>query len=114
MSRALNRRRSRGPVWMFSIASAQAHLLPDVGHGRLGHRADALSAGGDDLVDPGWIGHQLRVSLTRSSVVGHDPVGEDLLHVDTAGPGGALAVPQVLVVGAEETLELADVADLRA
>ena len=41
-----------------------------------------------------------------------DPIGQDALHVDAAGPGRPLALPELLEVGAEEAVELADVADL--
>src|SRR4029077_1660548 len=112
MSSVLSSRRSRGPGWLVSMASAQAHLLPDFGHGRLGDRADALGPGGEDLVDGGRVGHQLEVALAGTLVARDDPVGQHLLHVDAAGPGGALALPQRLVVVAEGPLELAHVADL--
>src|SRR4029079_14246292 len=113
MSRMLRRRRSRGPGWAVSMASAQAHLLPDFGHGRLGDRADPLGSGGEDVVDLGRVGHQRHETLAGLGVTGDDPLGQHLLHVDTAGPRGALALPQRLVVVAERALELADVADLR-
>src|SRR6476660_8608695 len=112
MSSALSRRRSRGPGWTVSMASAQAHLLPDLGHRRLGDRPDAFRTGGQDLVQARGFGHQLGIALAGLSVAGDDPPGEDLLHVDASGPRRSLAVPQVLVVDAEVGLELADVADL--
>src|SRR6478672_277882 len=112
MSSALSRRRSRGPGWTVSMASAQAHLLPDLGHGRLGDRPDAFRAGGQDLVQARRSGHQLGIALAGPSVTGDDPSGEDLLHVNAAGPCRSLAVPQLLVILAEVGLELADVADL--
>ena len=43
-----------------------------------------------------------------------DSLGEQLLGVDAAGPGGALAVLDLQVVVAEVAVQLADVADLRA
>src|SRR6185503_20335874 len=106
MSRTLRSRRSRGPGWTFSMASAQAHLLPDLGHGRLGERTDPLRTGRHDLLDTPRVGHQLTVVLPRSGVASHDPVGQHALHVDAAGPRRSLAVPQLLVVLAEERLEL--------
>src|SRR5690349_18680968 len=108
----LRSRRSRGPGWAVSMASAQAHLLPDLVHGRLGLRLEAFRARREDLVDSVRLGHQLAVALARLSVPRDDPVGEHALVVDAAGPRGALAVPELLVVVAEEPLELADVADL--
>src|SRR4249920_1103634 len=112
MSSALSRRRSRGPGWTVSMASAQAHLLPDLGHRRLRDRPDALRTGGQDLVQARRLGHQLGIALAGISVAGDDPPGEDLLHVDATGPRRPFALPQVLVVVAEVGLELADVADL--
>src|SRR6266496_20718 len=38
--------------------------------------------------------------------------GERLLRIDAAGPGGPLAVPDLIVVVPEEPVQLADVADL--
>src|SRR5262245_46381726 len=108
----LRRRRSRGPGWVVSMASAQAHLLPDLLQGRLGNRLEAFGARLEDLVDSVRIGHQLAVALAWLSVARHDPVGEHALVVDAAGAGRPLAVPQHFVVVAEEALELADVADL--
>ena len=43
-----------------------------------------------------------------------DPLGQQLLRVDAAGPGRPLAVLDLEVVAAEEAVELADVADLGA
>ncbi|MGA7311496.1 MAG: hypothetical protein WBX05_21375, partial [Pseudolabrys sp.] len=50
----------------------------------------------------------------RLLVTPDDPLGQQLLGVDAAGPRRPLAVPDVLVVVAEEAVELADVADLGA
>src|SRR6476646_7172519 len=86
MSRMLRRRRSRGPGCAVSMASAQAHLLPDFGHGRRGDRADPLRPGGEDVVDLRRIGHQCEETLARIGVAGDDPLGEHLLHIDAAGP----------------------------
>ena len=96
------------------MASAQAHLLADLGHRGLGDRPEPLGAVLEDPVDPGRVGHQLEVALAGLGVVRDDPLGEQLLRVDAAGPRGPLAVPDLLVVVAEEAVELADVADLRA
>src|SRR4029077_16522705 len=112
MSRMLRRRRSRGPGCAVSMASAQAHLPPNFGHGRLGDRADPLGSGGEDLVDLRRVGHQREETLAGVGVAGDDPLGEHLLHADPAGLGGALALPQPLVVAAEGALQLADVATL--
>src|SRR6478752_4776446 len=90
MSSALSSRRSRGPGWLVSMASAQAHLLPDFGHGRLGDRADALGPVGEDPVDRRRIGHQLEIALARTLVARDDPVRQHSLHVDAARSGGAL------------------------
>src|SRR3954452_552392 len=97
-SRMLRRRRSRGPGCAVSMASAQAHLLPDFGHGGLGDRADPLRSCGEDVVDPLRLGHQLEESLAGAGIAGDDPLGEHLLHVDATRPRGALALPQGLVV----------------
>src|SRR5262249_27301969 len=93
---------------------AEAHLLADLGHRLCGYGCDTVCARREDLVDPSRIGLELEVALPCARVVAHDPIREQPLHVDATGPCRALAVPQVLVVIAEETLQLADVADLRA
>ncbi len=67
----------------------------------------------EDPVDAGRVGHQLRVAFASLGVVVDDPVGEQALRIDAAGPGGPLAVPDLFVVVAERAVELADVADLR-
>src|SRR5690349_25130693 len=108
----LRSRRSRGPGWAVSMASAQAHLLPDLVHGRLGHRLEAFRARREDLVDSIRLGHQLAVALARLSVARDDPVGGHALVVDAAGAGGPLASHQLPVVVPEEPLDLADVAPL--
>src|SRR4029078_6292798 len=56
----------------------------------------------------------LALALSGAVVAVDNAVGEDALVVHAAGPSGPLAVPQLLVVLAEEALELADVADLRS
>ena len=61
---------------------------------------------------PGRVRHQRQIAFAGVGVARDDPVGEDLLHVDAAGPRRPLALPQRLVVVAERALELADVADL--
>src|SRR3954471_16054238 len=111
-SRMLRSRRSRGPGRAVSMASAQAHLLPDFGHGRLGDRSDPLGPGRQDVVHLSRFGHQLEETLAGLGIAGDDPLGEYLLHVDAARSRGALALPQRLVVVAERTLELAHVAHL--
>src|SRR3954468_7195164 len=111
-SRMLRSRRSRGPGRAVNMASAQAHLLPDFGHGRLGDRADPLGACSEDVVDPLRFGHQLEETLPRAGIARDDPLGEHLLHVDAARSRRALALPQRPVVVAERTLELAYVAHL--
>ena len=60
------------------------------------------------------VGHQLGVALAGLCVVADDPLREQLLRVDAAGPGGSLAVPDLLEVVPEEAVELAHVADLGA
>jgi hypothetical protein len=61
---------------------------------------------------PLGVGRQL-VSLASPGVVGDDPLGQQLLGVDAAGAGGSLALPDLLIVGAEMAVHLTDVADLR-
>jgi DNA-binding Lrp family transcriptional regulator len=48
------------------MASAQAHLLPDLGHRRLGDGSDALRAGREDLVDPARVGLMTSAYVTLS------------------------------------------------
>src|SRR4029078_11623399 len=105
---ALRSGRSRGPGTSEAVMapSAQAHLVPDLVHRRLGDRADSLRPGGEDLLDTLGVGHQVRVLLAGLGVVLDAPLRQKLLHVDAAGARRALAFPQRLVVVAECGLEL--------
>src|ERR1044072_3030067 len=94
------------------MASAQANLLPHLGHRRLGDPPEPLRAGSEDVVNAARVGHQLAIPLARAGVPGDDAVGQDALGVDAAGPRRSLAVPELFEVLPEEALELTHVADL--
>src|SRR5262245_8000788 len=85
----------------------KAHPLADLGHRRLGHRAEAIGAHLEDAFDLGRVGQQLEVALASGCVVADDPLREQLLRVDAAGPGGALPVLDLFPVLAEEAVQLA-------
>ena len=57
-------------------------------------------------------GEELVVALAGGGVVGDQALGEEALHVGTAGEGGALVLPELFVVGAHQLVQLADVACL--
>src|SRR6266536_3798405 len=72
---------------------AEAHPLADVGHRFSSPRAEAFGPGFQDRGDPVRVRHEIHVSLASRRVVLDDPIGEQLLRIDAAGPGGPLAVP---------------------
>ena len=73
---------------------AQAHLAVDFVDGRLGPRGCSRSAPASRMpIDLCRVGHQLQVALPGGRIVPDDPIREQLLGVDAAGAGGALAVP---------------------
>src|SRR5262245_7092582 len=56
-----------------SIISTEAHLLADLGHRLGGDDPGSCGAGGEDLVDPRRVGHELEVALAGRRVVLDDP-----------------------------------------
>src|SRR4029079_18977422 len=72
---------------------AQAHAVADFVHRGFGLRSQPVGAGLEDAVELRRVGHQLEVALPGRRVVADDPVGEQPLRVDAAGPRGPLAVP---------------------
>src|SRR5450631_370622 len=90
--------------------SAEPHLDVHIGQGGLGQRLEPGGSGRQDLVDLVGLGDQLQVALAGRRVVRDDSLGQQALGVDAARSGGPLALPDLLVVGAEMAMELAHVA----
>ena len=101
--RPLEHDRQRRPIFSRTSSIVACGLRPQPVGARL-----------EDPVDLVRVGQQLQVALAGRGVAGDDPVRQQLLGIDAAGPGGPLAVLDLLPVRAEEAVELADVAHLGA
>ena len=74
---------------------------------------EPLGAGTEHLLDVAGPRLELAATLAGLGEVREHPVGEQPLRVDAAGARGALALPdRLVVVRAEDPVQLADVADL--
>ena len=75
---------------------------------------EEIRAALEDAFDQRRVRDQLAEPLPGRRVVGHDPIGQKLLRIHATGARGSLALPDLLEVGPEEAVQLADVAHLRA
>ena len=90
----------------------QPHPLLDLAH-RVGDEGEeALGAVAEDVVDLVGESQELLVARAGGGVVGGEAFGEGALQVGAAGGGVALGRPELLVVGVDELVQLADVARL--
>ena len=96
------------------LARTEAHPFVAFAQ-RLGcDRGKALGACAQHLLDVTGPRLQVRPPRPGRGEVGEDPVRKQPFGVDAARARGAFSVPDGLVVIAEEAVQLADVADLRA